>query len=278
VTLPNFLIIGAAKAGTTSLYEHFRSHPDIFMPRLKEPRFFCYAGAGGDDRLKFPVQSLAEYEALFEAGADAAARGEASVHYLRDPEAPRRIRETLPGVKLIASLRDPVDRAFSVHQMNQRNQGAPDTPFARALTQDQTLHYPYHDSLQRYFDLFPREDIRVILLEDLENGPRRTVRGLFEFLGVDPDFVPDLDKVANPGGAPRSRALHGLLSNKRLIAASRRLLPEALVQPLKNLRSRNLAKSPLPAADRRVAEGLFREDILRTQDLIGRDLSHWLRA
>lgn len=277
MTLPTFLIIGAAKAGTTSLYEHFRSHPEIFMPRLKEPRFFCYGGAGGEDRLKFPVQTLAEYEALFAEGADATARGEASVHYLRDPEAPGRIRALLPDVRLIASLRDPVDRAFSVHQMNQRNGGAPDTPFARALTQDTALHYPYHAHLQPYFELFPRENIRVILLEDLESEPRRTVRSLFEFLGVDPGFVPDLDKVANPGGAPRNRALHGLLSNKRLIAVSRRFAPEALITPLKALRSRNLAKSPLPGADRRVAQGLFREDILRTQELIGRDLSHWLR-
>jgi hypothetical protein len=280
VTLPNFLIIGAAKAGTTSLYEHFRAHPAIFMPRLKEPRFFCYGGApGAADRLKFPIQSLEEYAALFAEAGAATALGEASVHYLRDPAAAGRIHATIPGARLIASLRDPVDRAFSVYQMNQRNrEAAPTAPFADALRRDPALHYAYHDNLARYFDVFPRDQLRVILLEDLEGRPQRTLAGLFEFLGVDPDFTPDLDRVANPGGAPRIKALHSVLSNRRLIAASRRVMPEALVAPLKALRSRNLAKASLAADDRRMATAFFREDILRTQDLIGRDLSHWLRA
>lgn len=279
MTLPNFLIVGAAKAGTTSLYEHFRAHPEIFMPRLKEPRFFCYGGTGGDDRLKFPVQTRAEYEALFAEGAGAKARGEASVHYLTQEPAAARIRALLPDVRLIASLRNPVDRAYSVYQMNRRNRGAnADRTFAEAIRDDPNLRDGYHAHLERFFALFPRERIAIILLEDLEAAPRRTVRGLFEFLDVDPAFTPDVAKVANPGGEPRIKALHGLLSDRRLIAASRRVLPEALIAPLKALRARNLAKRPLPEADRRAASDVFRDDVLRTQDLIGRDLSHWLRA
>jgi hypothetical protein len=279
VTLPNFLIVGAAKAGTTSLYEQFRIHPEIFMPRLKEPRFFCYGGQGGDDRLKFPIQTREEYEALFAEGAEAKARGEASVHYLTQGPAAGRIQALLPEVRLIASLRNPVDRAYSIYQMNRRNKGANEgLSFAEAMRGDHNLQDGYHEHLRRFFALFPRERIRIILLEDLEAEPRRTVRGLFEFLGVDPAFTPDVAKVANPGGEPRSKALHRLLSNTRLIAASRKIMPEALVAPLKALRNRNLAKRPLPEADRRTATDFFREDILRTQDLIGRDLSHWLRA
>jgi len=279
VTLPNFLIIGAAKAGTTSLYEHFRAHPEIFMPRLKEPRFFCWGGAPGTgDRLKFPVQSLEEYEALFAEGAAARARGEASVAYLRDPGAPARIHAAIPGARLIASLRNPVDRAHSVYQMNRRNRGVHDMPFAEALKSEPMLQITYHDCLGRYLALFPREQLRIILLEDLEAQPRRTLAGLFEHLGVDPGFTPDLGRVANKGGEPRIRALHSILSNPRLIALSRRIAPEAVIAPLKALRTRNLARRPLPEADRRAASDFFREDILRTQDLLGRDLSHWLAA
>lgn len=277
MTLPNFLIIGAAKAGTTSLYEHFRAHPEIFMPRLKEPRFFCYPGEG--DRLRFPVQSLEEYEAIFEPAGAARAVGEASVHYLTDARAAARIRETLPEVRLIASLRNPVDRSYSIYQMNRRNAGAnAEAAYAKALREDRNLQEAYHGHLERFFALFRRERIRVILLEDLEAAPRPTVRSLFEFIEVDPDFAPDFTKVANPGGEPRIKALHRVLSDRRLVAASRRLLPEAMVAPLKALRNRNLAKRPLPTADRRTATDFFRDDILRTQDLIGRDLSHWLRA
>ena len=112
MTLPNFLIIGAPKAGTTSLYSYFREHPAIFMPELKEPRFFGYEGQG--DRIRFPVRTLEEYTALFDGVTTETAIGEATPHYLVYPVAAQRIRDLIPGVRLIASLRDPVDRAYSV--------------------------------------------------------------------------------------------------------------------------------------------------------------------
>ena len=277
MTLPNFLIIGAAKAGTTSLYEHFRAHPDVFMPRLKEARFFSYDGRGS--KVKFPVQTLEEYAALFEGVTDEKAVGEATPHYLTYPEAAGRIRALLPGARLIASLRNPVDRSFSIYQMNQRNHALNEgVPFAAAMKTDPHLQDSYAAHLERFFALFPREQIRIILLVDLVARPRATLAGLFAFLGVDPGFTPDVSRVANPGGAPRIKVLHDILANKKLIAATRGVMPEALVAPLKALRNRNLRKSGLPETDRAAATAFFRDDILRTQDLIGRDLSHWLRA
>lgn len=278
MTLPNFLVIGAPKAGTTSLHLHLRAHPQVFMPELKEPRFFGYEGEG--ERLKFPIRTLAEYEALFEAVAGETAIGEATPHYLVYPGAARRIRELIPEARLIASLRDPVERSYSVYQMNLRNRGVNEgVPFVEAIRRDGNLRETYGDMLARYFALFPAEQIKVILLEDLETAPQATIRDLYGFLGVDPDFVPpDLLKVANPGGEPRSKLLHGLLSDPRLRQFSRAFLPRGLVERLRTLRSRNLEKQPLGAAERQAAIGFFRDDILRTQELIGRDLSAWLRA
>ena len=277
MTLPNFLIIGAPKAGTTSLYSYFREHPAIFMPELKEPRFFGYEGQG--DRIRFPVRTLEEYTALFDAVTTETAIGEATPHYLVYPVAAQRIRDLIPEVRLIASLRDPVDRAYSVYQMNLRNKGVNrDIPFVEAIRTDHNLRETYADMLGRYVALFPPEQLKVILLEDLEADPRATVRALFAFLGVDPDFVPDLSKIANPGGEPKNKLLHGLLSDPRLRVMSRGVLPRGVVDRLRELRSRNLAKQPLKPEDRRAAIGLFRDDILRTQDLIGRDLAAWLRA
>lgn len=275
MTLPNFLVIGAPKAGTTSLFEYFRVHPQIFMPRIKETRFFCCEG--GEERLKFPVQTRAEYEALFEGVTTEIAIGEATPHYLLHKGAARRIRDAIPKARLIASLRDPVDRAYSVYQMNQRNEGANlGRSFVKAMQADHNLREAYHPHLRRFFDLFPRERIKIILLEDLEAEPQRTVRGLFGFLGVDPEFTPDLTRIANPGGAPRNRLLHAVLANKKLVALARKRLPDRMITPFKALRNRNLEKSPLPAAERRAATAFFRDDILRTGDLIGRDLSGWL--
>ena len=277
MTLPDFLIIGAAKAGTTSLYEHFRAHPEIFMPRLKEARFFSYDGRG--NKVKFPVQTLEEYTALFEGVSGEKAVGEATPHYLTWPEAAGRIRDLLPEARLIASLRNPVDRSFSIYQMNQRNHAANvDVPYARAMKTEPYLQDGSAAHLERFLALYPREQLRIILLEDLEARPKATLAGLFGFLGVDTAFVPDVSKVANPGGTPRIKLVHDVLANKKLISATRSLMPEALVAPLKALRSRNLRKEGLAPADRAAATAFFRDDILRTQDLIGRDLSHWLQA
>lgn len=275
MTLPNFLIIGAPKAGTTTLYDHFRAHPEIFMPRVKEAKFFSTYDQ--DNRRGLAIRTLAEYEALFDEATTETAIGEASPHYLMDGRAAARIRETLPDVRMIASLRNPVDRAYSIFQMNQRDRGAhAGVAFGRAIETDRNLQETYADRLERYFAQFPRGQIRIILLEDLETAPRPTLQSLFDFLGVDPDFEPDIARVSNPGGAPRVKLLHGLLTDPRLRAVGRSALPTGLTERLKALRSRNLRKTALPAEDRRKAVAFFRDDILKTQEMIGRDLSAWL--
>jgi len=275
MTLPNFLIIGMPKAGTTSLYNHFREHPQIFMPRIKEPRFFGYEGSR--PRGIFPIQSLEEYKALFEEVTTETAVGEASPHYMVYPGAPRRIHDLIPGARLIASLRNPVDRSYSTYQMNLRNQGTNrGIPFGRAIDTDPNLQDTYHAKLVRFFDLFPAEQIRVILLDDLEARPQATVQDLFGFLGVDTGFVPDLSKISNPGGEPRIRLLHDVLGRAEFRRIGRAVLPEGAINRLRDLRSRNLRKVPLSPEDRARAGAFFREDILKTQDLIRRDLSHWM--
>ena len=120
--------------------------------------------------------------------------------------------------------------------------------------------------------------IRVVLFEEIARDPLPTTRGLFGFLGVDAGFAPDVSKVSNPGGLPKVRALHGLLNDARVRGLARRLLPEEVVARGRDLRSRNLPKQAMSPAERRAAAALFREDVLRTQDLIGRDLSAWLAA
>lgn len=277
MTLPNFLIIGAPKAGTTSLYDYLREHPRIFMPELKETRFLAYQDQGGD-RNRWPIQSLEEYEALFAPVTDEIAIGEATPHYLIYPHVAARIHALLPDAKLIAALRNPVDRSYSVYQMNLRNQGTNSgVPYAQALASDHNLRETYAEKLARYFALFPKERIRIVLLDDLEGKPEKVMRDLFEFLGVDPAFRPDLSKISNPGGEPKVKLLHDLLANPGLRAFGRKFLPVSALERLKDVRSGNLKKQPMSAADRAAALEVFRDDILATQDIIGRDLSHWLR-
>ena len=280
MTLPNFLIIGAPKAGTTSLYDYLRAHPDVFMPALKEPRFFGYEGASeAGDRKKWPVQSQEEYAALFKGVTRETAVGEATPHYLIYPQAARRIREALPEARLIASLRNPIDRAYSVYQMNLRNKDTnAGIPFAQVIETDPNLQEGYHDRLARYFDLFPRAQMKIVLLDDLEAEPKRTVQDLFAFLGVDPGFTPDLSRISNPGGLPKSRLLHRVMNDRRMREAARRLLPARATERLKDLRSRNLQKKTMAPEDRAAGLRFYEADIRATGKLIGRDLSHWLRV
>lgn len=276
MTLPNFLVIGMPKAGTTSLYNWFRGHPEIYMPLLKEARWFGFEG--DKPRQVFPIQSREEYEALFDGVTTETAIGEASPHYMIYENAARRIHDTIPQAKLIASLRNPVDRAYSTYQMNLRNQGTNrGVPFGQAIHTDRHLQETYYEKLKRFLDLFPAEQLRVVLLEDLEKDPKDTVQGLFGFLGVDTGFVPDLTKISNPGGEPRIKLLHDVLGRPEFRRFGR-FLPESVIDRLRDLRSRNLQKVPLADADRRLAENYFRDDIQRTGDLIGRDLSHWMNT
>ena len=119
--LPSFLIIGAAKAGTTSLWDFLKAHPQVYMPDIKETNFFAlegtradFKGPGDDECLnRLAVTDLESYERLFEGVTDQVAIGEASPLYLYHPEAPRRIKALIPHTRIVAILRNPTDRAFS---------------------------------------------------------------------------------------------------------------------------------------------------------------------
>ena len=275
MTLPNFFIIGAPKAGTTSLYDYLRAHPEVFMPIGKGPRYFCYSGQ--KDKYNYRFTTLAEYEALFDDVTDEKAIGEATALYFEHRSAARRIQEVIPDPRLIAILREPVERAFSIYHMNLRNFDAnKGLGFLEALRADRALRRMYVDGLAPFYEAFGRERIRVIRFDDLKRDALGTVRGLFEFLGVRPDFVPDL-AVSNPGGIPRSMLLHKVLNDPRLRLVAQKLAPEAVIREVKNLRNRNLVKHRMTEEERAGAYAFFHDDILRTQDLTGLDLSGWLR-
>jgi len=297
-TLPTFLVIGVAKAGTTALYRHLKAHPEVYMAPVKEPNFFSFDGTWPLPDWKRPawVTTWEDYRALFEGVGDEKAIGEASPRYFHSPIAPAHIRKKLPEVRLVALLRHPVDRAFS-HFMHMINSGVfdhrPFVPFFREKAQTRATwdqepfgcyglrHSLYYESLQRYFDTFPREHIRIYLFEEYSADPRPVLRDLYRFLGVDAGFVPDLKARYNPThGVPKNQALHKTVMRpnpvKRL---ARKLVPAPLrrkvaVTILKTIRTQ---KPVLSDEIRSELVAAYREDILKVQDLIGRDLDVWLR-
>lgn len=287
MTVPNFIVIGVAKAGTTSLYRYLDQHPEIFMCPEKGTNYFGYEDARawtwhdeGEPPLlrNFHVRTFAEYEAAFAGVADELAVGEVSPQYFRCPTAARRIHERIPRVKLVANLRNPADRAFSGFLMRtRRGEGVGDV--YEELTPDAS-HVKegfYYTRMKRYFDTFSREQIRTYLFEDFRKDPAAVVQDLCGFLGVDTGFVPDTAVRHNPANVPRSATLNRVFYHPRVIRGAKALMPERVQAIAKRLRQRNLRTAPTFPADLRAELlGVYREDILKLEALLDRDLSSWL--
>lgn len=291
MTMPNFLIIGAQKAGTTALYFYLRQHPQIYMPPGKEAHFFSYENEDLNFRgplrnLPTPIANIEEYRALFEEVSDEIAIGEASPSYLYIPKAVERIQHYIPDAKLIAILRNPVDRAYSNFMHCLRDGCEPLTDFEQALQAEKARisdnwgamwHYTqkgfYYTQLRRFFDRFDQEQIRVYLYEDLHTNPVGVTQDIFQFLGVD-RFVPDVSSKYNVSGIPKNKTLQVLMTQLAPIKSSiTPFLPTKLRQ---FIQERILAKPELPLEVRRQLIQVYQEDILKLQDLIQRDLSKWL--
>jgi hypothetical protein len=275
--LPNFLIIGAAKAGTTSLWHYCGEHPQIFVSRVKECNFFCHRDGHtlrpGRQR-RFGVSTPEEYQRLFDDVRGEIAIGEASPHYLRSPVAPDRIRSLLPGVRLVASLREPASTVYSAYLMHVR-QGKADPDAAVAFGPGSRYYRSgfYFNHLKRYYDLFGREQMYVCLFDDLARDAAATMAGLYRFLGVDPDFRPNIDVRHNVGAVPKSDWLRAVVTS----IARRELgqhLPPWLLSAGRRLLLREAPRCPADLRER--LRRVHREDVLKVQDLIQRDLSAWL--
>jgi Sulfotransferase domain len=186
MTLPNFLIIGAQKGGTTSLYEYLRRHPQVFMPEPKEINFFV--------EIFNWRRGLEWYESNFKDAGEKRAVGEASPAYSiypAFPGVPERIAQTLGEVRLIYLLRDPIERMRSGY-LNALARGAEHRPIREALLSDD--HYlcasSYALQIEHYLQFFDRSQMLLVLSEDLRFARQETLTHVFEFLGIQSDWRP----------------------------------------------------------------------------------------
>ena len=241
---PTFLVIGAAKAATTTFWDLLRSHPEIFMTSRKELHFFSLE--------RFHAKGEDWYEAHFAEGADRPQRGEASTSYTARPfypHAARRIADYDRSIKLIYLVRDPLERIESLWHHLRRSGPVPpiirnvpdpfwvDSSFDRAVRlQSEVLVETtnYWKELEAYRSHFAPEQILVLLFEDLKHDPASVLRRAFTFLGVDPDAeLPTYDVHHNPRGTrpvlrPSVRRLLASERRRRLCAATLRPVPERL--------------------------------------------------
>lgn len=296
--LPNFLIIGAAKSGTTSLYHYLRQHPDVFMPEVKEPGFFAFKGqemtfAGPEGRVAneegLPYNQFDAYESLFDELDDETAVGEASVVYLYSERAPRLIHEHVPDARLIAVLRNPVERAYS-HYLMERGRDQEPLSFEDALAREPErieqgygIEWRYQsfgmycDQIKRYLDYFPRRQMRIFLFRDLKNRPREVVRDIYSFLDVDPTFFPDTEQQHNVSSVPQSQTLYRLIHSDSFISSTaKRILPDSVRTALRSfIRSANATRPEMSASTYRTLQSKYQGQIDCLEDLLDLDLGHW---
>ena len=286
VRKPDFFLVGAAKAGTTSLFYYLIQHPLIFIPPVKEPHYFS----------EFPqpraptFRTVEDYLRLFRGCDEKVKAGDASTSYLYSRHAADRIHALQPRARILIILRNPIDRAYSFFWHNKREFVEP-LDFEAALAAEPQrisddapfrFHYftsgLYHDQVKAYLDVFGREQVMVCLFEDLTEDAESLCHAIFSFLEVSSVIPVKTQKRFNPSGLPRSRLLGHVLAPQFPGRRAVRFLFPQFSRRLKYHLMRWTLKDPPPmdpGTRSRLAER-FGEDVRRLGHLIDRDLSHWV--
>jgi hypothetical protein len=311
--LPNFFVVGAPKAGTTSLYHYLDQHPGIYMSAIKEPCFFStefraenfdpflrrMVARSSPDLSRFLGSSMREkrfggivtawedYQRLFGNAITESALGEASVCYLWSRSAPERIAARIPRARILVLLRDPAERAFSQY-LHGVGYGAIRWSFREHIhrnlsdtSQRICIHYPflefglYSQQLARYQARFG-PNVWVGLHEDLRGRPQEMLQDIYRFLGVDSDFSPDTSRRHLESHVPRTAALRRL-KGLGLWQAAAEITPLRLRPFIRRAFTRCPSANRIEPADRNYLIDFYRQDITNLSALLDRDLSHWLQ-
>ena len=273
---PEVYVVGAARAGTTSLWSYLAQHPQIFMSRLKEPHFFSGLRPG----LFRTISDADAYLDLFDGSRPDQLRGEASPSYLSSPQAPQAIARVRPDARIIIALREPIARAYSSYWHKVRY-GQESRTFLDAIRADladpagpRRSRYAtgglYARDLARYLELF-EGTVLVVFLEELAADPRGELRRTFRFLGVDEDQSDRIDlTVRNASRLPRNAAARRVYASPRLRSLGERIVPNALSPRLERLFLRRAAVPPVDAEARRLLDELYASEPAALERLLGR--------
>lgn len=296
--LPTFIIVGVQKAGTTSIYNYLRQHPQVFMSPVKEPHFLerdweqFYAEGG--QRKATRIDTWEKYQALFDGVTDERAIGEASANCLFHHQgAIPRIQQYVPEAQIVMVLRHPADRAHSDYLMHirdcinpQQQRSLASIIHEQADTSFLIRKGYYHAGVKHFIDTFGAERVGVFLHDDLKRSAVQFMQQMYEFIRVDGAFTPDVGKRAQTAQVPKNSTVNSFLRTRNPLRSAiatglKLVMPLEKRQRLRNrlitLNSAGKQAAPLAAADRSALIDLYRDDILRLQDLLDRDLSAWLR-
>lgn len=301
IKLPDFLIVGAAKSGTTSLHYYLKQHPQIFLPKVKELYFFLLLNTPPNrvpkwlKKEKHGVSNIGDYAKYFKEAADGQVIGEVEALYLSHfRDTIKNIKEVYgqksKDLKIIAILRNPVERAWSHFMMNKRD-GNESLDFREAIkkevvkerlksNRDWGVDYievgMYYEQVNAFISEFPQ--MRVFLYEELRDDGAQVVKEIFNFVGVDPQFMPNMETRYNMSGESSSKLFDYFIVKKNPIKHFLKLFfPYEFRSSLKFKAFKMiLRKKRMPDDIKKDLFERYRNNILKLQSLLKRDLSIWL--
>lgn len=295
-------MIGAGKSGTTSLYEYLNDHPEVFMSPVKETNFFALEGEKLVDQKDDPnqmhhypwsVMDVQSYHNLFRGVINEKAIGEVSPMYMYSEKAAFNIKKSMPEVKLIVILRQPADRLYSRYLHLARENRLPTSSFEDALDKDSIWWKRndlvqegfYHSHLTKYFQLFPKEQIHVVLYDDFRVNPKAVMKEIYQYIDVDASYSPNMDTEFNVSGIVVNKRLDNIIGQNSLVKSwickaspslSNYLLGNKRLKSWVNrVRNKNLRRPPLSQYLKGQINEIYSTEIDNLQALINRDLSHW---
>lgn len=277
---PNFFIVGAPRCGTTSLYEYLKAIPGIFMSPVKEPGYFI-----PNDPRRYTEE---KYLRLFENVKDEKLIGEASAGYLASKETPSIIKKQIPDAKIIITLRDPCERAFS-HYLNRLRTGDEIISFDEAVdnlikgkenpTISRVVHVGfYYENVERYLRIFGKDKVKILIFEETMKDTRKTIENLLSFLGHD-SIVPDeVSKQHNAYAEPLGNIGKFLVKNRIIGKVGKTVIPKEKREVfLRILINKNTAKPRLTDTSRQELIKIFHNDVRNLEGLLEREIP-WLKV
>ncbi len=294
---PQFIVAGTARAGTTSLNSYLQQHPELFLPVVKEPCFFSFAGEKIDyknGKFAFAITSIDDYNKLYKKALAYQVTGDISTPYLYKYEKTiqnlKKFHDDYSAVKIIIILRNPVDRAYSQYLWRVRD-GREELSFEDAISSEENRmkeNYSfdyfyvdrgmYHDQVKAYIDNF--KFVKIILFEDLKDHTKETLSSICDFLKVDNDFLFVKRTAQNSSFLPKSTMLNKLLTmESKTKFKFLSYIPENIKSTIKEqfmrLNSSSKKNPDILAATRIKLVSFYSNDINKLEKLIGRDLSNW---
>jgi hypothetical protein len=294
MALPNLLIVGAAKSGTTSLHNYLNQHPSVFMCSPKEPHFLINKGIG-KQRIPKGVLNIEDYKLLFKGASSMKYRGESSVMYLLFPElAIKNINKYLKDVKIIIMLRNPVERAYSGYQHIKRYNLMESLSFEKALDQSEDRYFNtsnmtpasrylelgmYFNQVKKFIKAF--DNVHVIIYDDYKNDFNAEIDNVFKFLDLDAFKINDEEKYMVGDWEWKNEWIKSLMMKKtpfktvlRFLFPFKKLRNSIRV----NLHKRNTNKiEKINPETKKWLKEYYKSDVEKLSLLLDKDLNNWTR-